>query len=328
MSAKKVFISYSRKDKAFVERFDVSMRDQGLIVWYDKHIKSGHDWDDVLEKEILQADYMILVLSKTSVKSKNVKDELSFAEQHGVAVHPIRIEECHLPLRMSRMQFVEFSDYDTGISRLLKDLEWEERVVVIDNLVESPKRTVKIQKPKPKKARTTQKRKSKPLTKAKLLTSLIKASKELEVLYLRSSMEAKADTTNEDIKNYIKAHIAPLMPKMGYLNTTLVSIKKALFYSINEGYTHIKLIEHLSGSHVSILEAVEEIQIDRQNNLFSFNNQSKFDRLAKGKFILLFRKVGRNSLFDLKFPSTKKTPTLTKSITECDYTGRYFVRHN
>ena len=66
---KKVFISYSRVNRDFAERLVDSLRANGLEVWFDKQIRTGTEWDEVLEKEIEEADHLVIVLSKTSVES-------------------------------------------------------------------------------------------------------------------------------------------------------------------------------------------------------------------------------------------------------------------
>lgn len=124
MSSKKVFISYSRDDREFVERVVESLRNSAIDVWFDYHLLSGQDWDDALEEQILNCDHMIIVLSKTSVASDNVKNEMRFAMDHQKHIHPIYIEDCSVPLSMRRMHYIDFvkMGYDKGINRLVQDI--------------------------------------------------------------------------------------------------------------------------------------------------------------------------------------------------------------
>jgi TIR domain-containing protein len=78
----RVFISYSRKDKAIAEqiRDHISLLDSKHYVFLDsKDITTGEDWGKRLLYEIETADFMILVLSKASLKSDWVEKETEWA---------------------------------------------------------------------------------------------------------------------------------------------------------------------------------------------------------------------------------------------------------
>jgi hypothetical protein len=120
---KRLFISYSRADKEYVKHLVEVLRKQEFDIWFDEQIPVGQGWDDVLEAQIKKADAMVLVLSKTSVASENVKDEIAFSKHSNVPVIPIQIEECDVPLRMMRTQFIDFTKgFDLGAQRLVDDL--------------------------------------------------------------------------------------------------------------------------------------------------------------------------------------------------------------
>lgn len=125
MSAKKIFISYSRRDTEYVESLVEALRKQGFEVWFDKNIRTGTDWDDTIESEIKGADAIVLILSQTSVASENVKDEISYAIGLDKPVNPIKIEECDVPMRLARKQFVDFTTmgHEAGFERMVNDLK-------------------------------------------------------------------------------------------------------------------------------------------------------------------------------------------------------------
>ncbi|NNF82525.1 MAG: toll/interleukin-1 receptor domain-containing protein [Flavobacteriaceae bacterium] len=125
MSSVKVFISYSRDDRPFIEKLVDSLKAEGIDVWFDYHLLSGEDWDDALEDQIKACDHMIIVLSETSAASDNVKNEMRFALDHGKHIHPILYEPCSVPLSMRRMHYIDFvkMGYDTGVSRLVTDIK-------------------------------------------------------------------------------------------------------------------------------------------------------------------------------------------------------------
>jgi hypothetical protein len=124
MAKKKIFISYSRADSDYVARLVDALRNKGFDVWFDKNIRTGNEWDNTIEREIKNADAMVLILSDTSVQSDNVKDEMSYAMQLSKNVIPIKIEECDVPMRLARKQFIDFTQtgLDKGVNRLVDDI--------------------------------------------------------------------------------------------------------------------------------------------------------------------------------------------------------------
>lgn len=125
MAEKKIFISYSRRDTEYVSSLVEALRKQGFEVWFDKNIRTGTDWDDTIESELKKADAIVLILSETSVASDNVKDEISYAIGLDKPVNPIKIEECEVPMRLARKQFVDFTamGHEAGFERLVNDLK-------------------------------------------------------------------------------------------------------------------------------------------------------------------------------------------------------------
>ncbi|MCW8980178.1 MAG: toll/interleukin-1 receptor domain-containing protein [Altibacter sp.] len=126
MSKNKIFISYSRADTEYVSKLVTDLRSMDFEVWFDKNIRSGEEWDNVIEREIKNADAMILVLSATSVASNNVKDEMSYALELDKHVSPIKIEPCAVPMRLARKQHIDFTEttYEKGLTRLVEDLNY------------------------------------------------------------------------------------------------------------------------------------------------------------------------------------------------------------
>lgn len=121
----RIFISYSRKDTDYVSSLVTALREQGFEVWFDKNIRTGTDWDDTIEEEIKKSDAIVLILSETSVASENVKDEISYAIGLDKSVNPIKIEECDVPMRLARRQYVDFTilGHEAGFERLVNDLK-------------------------------------------------------------------------------------------------------------------------------------------------------------------------------------------------------------
>ncbi|MDO9276887.1 MAG: toll/interleukin-1 receptor domain-containing protein [Lutibacter sp.] len=121
---KKIFLSYSRADLDYIATLVDALREKGADVWFDKNIRTGEQWDNTLEEQIKAADVFLIVMSKTSVASNNVKDEMSYAKSLGKIISPILIEPCEVPMRLARHQYVDFTqDFDWAVNKLMEDLD-------------------------------------------------------------------------------------------------------------------------------------------------------------------------------------------------------------
>ncbi|MCY7422450.1 MAG: toll/interleukin-1 receptor domain-containing protein [Chitinophagaceae bacterium] len=120
----KWFFSYSRNDGSFVERLATDLKHADVDIWLDKQdIPPGHLWDQEIQKALTEASGIVVVLSRQSVSSNNVMDEVSWALKKGKRVIPVLLEECDAPFRLQRLQYVDFtSDYDAALAQLLLSL--------------------------------------------------------------------------------------------------------------------------------------------------------------------------------------------------------------
>ena len=126
VSANSVFISYSGKDRSFVERLATDLRSKGLYVWFDQwELKVGDSIVDKINAGLTSHDYLIVVLSKASVRSQWVMKELNAGlmrelEERRVVVLPILVEDCDIPALLSDKVYADFRDnYSSGLNRLL-----------------------------------------------------------------------------------------------------------------------------------------------------------------------------------------------------------------
>lgn len=128
----KVFISYSKKDRPFVIELEKFLASEGIEVWRDeKNLQVGDLIVDTISTAIESSDYIIAVLSKSSVNSKWVERELSWAtikeQEHGkVLVLPIVIEECDIPFYLKDKHFIKF-EFET--SEPLSGLEASNKLI-------------------------------------------------------------------------------------------------------------------------------------------------------------------------------------------------------
>ncbi len=120
-----VFISYSRKDAAFVNRLVDDLRAQRVPVWLDRSaLTGGAEWLAAIENALEDATHLVLVMSPASNRSKFVRKEALYALEEGKTVIPIRIAPCKPPLLARDLQYVDFVEepYETAFTRLLAAL--------------------------------------------------------------------------------------------------------------------------------------------------------------------------------------------------------------
>jgi hypothetical protein len=115
------FLSYARADDKQALRFADDLIAAGVSVWVDQYdILPSQHWDKAVETAVRGCDGMIVILSPRSVASPNVADEISVAIDDKKAMIPVLIEACQLPLRMTRMQFIDATrDYEAALRKCL-----------------------------------------------------------------------------------------------------------------------------------------------------------------------------------------------------------------
>jgi hypothetical protein len=102
-----VFISYSRRDKAFVEKLDAAFRKVNRDPWIDwDDIRKGEDWWQSIQRGIEEADTFIFVITPDSVASDVCRDEVEYATQ---------LNKRFLPLM--RREGFEMADVHPSIAR-------------------------------------------------------------------------------------------------------------------------------------------------------------------------------------------------------------------
>ncbi|MDT8414065.1 MAG: toll/interleukin-1 receptor domain-containing protein [Flavobacteriaceae bacterium] len=124
MSTETIFFSYSRDDSEFVLQLAKNLRQAGANIWLDQlDISAGSRWDKSIEQVLTRSKTLLVILSKTSVTSDNVLDEVSFALEEGKTVVPVLLEDCEIPFRLRRLQYADFTENrEKGIQTLIHAL--------------------------------------------------------------------------------------------------------------------------------------------------------------------------------------------------------------
>lgn len=120
----KLFISYSSKDIELVKRLAADLKELGHDVWLDTELAVGENILTTIEQKVSKADYLVVVLSQTSVASKWVKLEWQTklwaeVEQSNYQILPVLIENCNIPEFLKKKHFADFrQNYSIGLVKL------------------------------------------------------------------------------------------------------------------------------------------------------------------------------------------------------------------
>jgi tetratricopeptide (TPR) repeat protein len=120
-----IFISYKRQDKEFALKLAKDLKAAGINIWIDQmDIPPGEPWDNAVEKALDFCNHFMVILSPASVKSERVKDEIAYAQEERKLIIPVVIKECKIPLRIRRLNYIDFtSEHDSGLTKLLEYLK-------------------------------------------------------------------------------------------------------------------------------------------------------------------------------------------------------------
>lgn len=132
------FISYSRRDQEFALRLAKELKSAGYLVWLDQlDIPTGARWDEEVERALHESEIFLVILTRASTASENVKDEIGLALNLRKRILPILLEECAVPMRLSRIQYVDFTK--TRFSEGAKKVERLLETLISDQLTPSVK---------------------------------------------------------------------------------------------------------------------------------------------------------------------------------------------
>jgi TIR domain len=122
----KVFISHASADKPFVDQLVADLAARAIPVWYDKFdLRVGDSVTGGINEGLTASKYFLIVLSKSSIASRWVIEELNAALMEQVArggtfLIPTLLEDCEVPPLLRHRRYADFRvDYERGLNELL-----------------------------------------------------------------------------------------------------------------------------------------------------------------------------------------------------------------
>ncbi len=111
-----VFLSYAKEDNTKVSRIYNRLKKDNLKPWIDDHsLQPGSDWDRVIRKTIRNCHFFAVFISSNSINKrgyiqKEISEALDVVEElpeGRVFIIPIRLEDCEIPDRLRKWQWVD-----------------------------------------------------------------------------------------------------------------------------------------------------------------------------------------------------------------------------
>ena len=126
-----VFLSHSSIDKPFTRRLAADLTKKGIAVWFDEaELLVGDSLVEQINNGIESTEYLVVVLSKNSIKSQWTKKEVEIAFVREIAsnrkvVLPVLIDDCEVPGYLRTKVYADFrepSAYEKTLRKLLKSI--------------------------------------------------------------------------------------------------------------------------------------------------------------------------------------------------------------
>lgn len=121
-----IFISYSHKDRDFVDRLAAQLVRHKVHVWLDRwELHVGDSLISKVQAALTDASALLVILSKASVASEWCKKELNIGlvremEERRVVVLPVLVEDCEIPLFLREKLNADLRhDFDAGLQTIL-----------------------------------------------------------------------------------------------------------------------------------------------------------------------------------------------------------------
>ncbi|MBI1339974.1 TIR domain-containing protein [bacterium] len=123
-----VFLSYSSNDRAAADLVQSHLSAHGVDVFWDQEVPPGVDWDTWIRSKLTEAKVAVVLWSRTSVASSNVRHEAMIGKNANKLV-PVMIDALtpeDFPMGLFLIQAIKLDDWRSrspaGLGRLLAEV--------------------------------------------------------------------------------------------------------------------------------------------------------------------------------------------------------------
>lgn len=106
-----IFISYASEDRKRVQPLAQALANKGWSVWWDRRIPAGKSYDEAIHDALKAAKSVVVVWTKTSVKSAWVKNESRSGLRRGILFPVMLADEVEIPLEFEHVQTAQLVDW-------------------------------------------------------------------------------------------------------------------------------------------------------------------------------------------------------------------------
>jgi hypothetical protein len=106
-----IFISYAHEDRPRAQMLAQTLEFHGWSIFWDRRIPIGKTWRDTIGKELSDARCVIVLWSRSSIKSDWVHEEAEDARRRGILV-PVLIEDVIPPFGFRSIQTADLINWN------------------------------------------------------------------------------------------------------------------------------------------------------------------------------------------------------------------------
>jgi hypothetical protein len=144
MAGRRVFISYSHKDRAVARMIDATLRVAGIATFLDERdIKVGDMITEKIYSGIASSTDLLYVISEHSLASRWTEEELGVAkvrqmEGQGFGILPVLIDSVELPTSLVNVRFADMRNWQDANQYRIASLELLRALGISPHLVNAP----------------------------------------------------------------------------------------------------------------------------------------------------------------------------------------------
>jgi hypothetical protein len=140
-SQPKIFISHSKRNHRRAEQLASLLLLNNIQVWFDDwEMLVGHNIYNQVYSGILSSDYLAVLITRASLQSRWVNEELNLARQreletNQVVILPLLFEKVELPLHLRTKHYADFTNFEKGFRDLMNLLQGDSRASLVEDKV-------------------------------------------------------------------------------------------------------------------------------------------------------------------------------------------------